>query len=162
MSMPTGDQPSVGADAVTSAVVAAQSPRRTGRARRWALPLGTGLLGLVLGAVAGAAGKPTPTPIVASPPKPVTVTVTVTQTVTPSAPRAAVGDGVHLVGTDLAPGVYRTADTMTKCSWTIRTPGTNGSDVIDSGNAAGGRPEVTLKAGQRFTSSGCGTWTRTG
>ncbi|WP_125615951.1 hypothetical protein [Specibacter cremeus] len=70
-----------------------------------------------------------------------------------------VGDGTWVVGVDIAPGTYRTtADVGATCYWGIYASGSNGADIINNDIPGGGRPSVTLAAGQDFKSSRCGTW----
>ncbi|MET4061750.1 hypothetical protein ABIB35_003327 [Arthrobacter sp. UYP6] len=70
-----------------------------------------------------------------------------------------VGDGTWVVGTDIAPGNYRTAQPVgSSCYWGIHRSGSNGSDIVDNDLPGGGHPVVTLAEGQDFKSSRCGTW----
>ncbi|QSZ55641.1 hypothetical protein [Paenarthrobacter ureafaciens] len=70
-------------------------------------------------------------------------------------------DGTWTVGRDIAAGMYRaTADVGSSCYWGIYETGSNGSNIIENDLPGGGRPSVTLSAGQDFKSSRCGTWTR--
>ncbi|MHC5558282.1 zinc ribbon domain-containing protein [Kocuria sp. U4B] len=68
-------------------------------------------------------------------------------------------EGTWTVGTDIAPGTYRTTDTVgSRCYWAILTSGTNGDDIISNDIPGGGRPTVTIAEGQDFETSNCGTW----
>lgn len=70
-----------------------------------------------------------------------------------------VGEGTWTVGVDIAAGTYRSEDSVgSRCYWGIYRTGTNGSDIIENDIPGGGRPTVTLSAGQDFTSRRCGTW----
>lgn len=70
-----------------------------------------------------------------------------------------VGDGTWVVGTDIAPGNYRTAQPVgSSCYWGVYRSGSNGSDILDNDLPGGGHPVVTLAEGQDFKSSRCGTW----
>lgn len=70
-----------------------------------------------------------------------------------------VGDGTWTVGTDIEPGMYRAAAPVgTTCYWGIYRSGSNGSDIIENDIPGGGRPVVTLSAGQDFNSTRCGKW----
>lgn len=70
-----------------------------------------------------------------------------------------VGDGTWTVGRDIPPGTYRaTADVGSSCYWGLYTSGSNGGDIIENDLPGGGRPSVTVAAGQDFKSSRCGTW----
>ena len=70
-----------------------------------------------------------------------------------------VGDGTWVVGTDIAPGSYRTAKPVgSSCYWGVYRSGSNGSDILENDLPGGGQPVVTLAEGQDFKSSRCGTW----
>lgn len=70
-------------------------------------------------------------------------------------------EGTWTVGVDLEPGTYRTtSEVASGCYWGIYRTGSNGSDIIDNDIVSGGRPYVTLSAGQDFKSSRCGTWSK--
>ena len=81
-----------------------------------------------------------------------------------AAPAAAMikGDDIVHVGEDVPAGTYRAVEpvgdgTFDFCSW-LKSKDAEGSDLIDAGGGAGGRPQVTLKAGQWFRSIGCPDW----
>ncbi|UFU03768.1 hypothetical protein LQF12_03925 [Ruania suaedae] len=68
-------------------------------------------------------------------------------------------NGTWTVGVDIAPGTYRTTDAVSgTCYWGIFRSGTNKDDIIQNDIVSGGRPTVTLREGQDFESSRCGTW----
>jgi hypothetical protein len=70
-----------------------------------------------------------------------------------------VGDGTWTVGKDIEPGTYRAAAAVgSTCYWGIYQSGTNGSKIIENDIPGGGRPVVTLSAGQDFNSTRCGKW----
>ncbi len=70
-------------------------------------------------------------------------------------------DGTWTVGRNIDPGTYlTTTDVGSSCYWGIYTSGSNGSDIIDNDLPGGGRPSVTLSAGQDFKSARCGSWTK--
>lgn len=70
-----------------------------------------------------------------------------------------VGDGTWTVGTDVEPGTYRAAAAVgSTCYWGIYRSGSNGGDIIENDIPGGGRPVVTLSAGQDFNSTRCGKW----
>lgn len=72
-----------------------------------------------------------------------------------------VADGTWTVGVDIEPGTYRAnADVGSTCYWGIYTTGSNGDDIINNDIPGGGRPSVTLSAGQDFNSTRCGSWTK--
>ena len=109
--------------------------------------------------VPAAGGVAAPTVTVAGP----TVTVTVSATPAPPAAGTTFEDGDYVVGTDIQAGTYRTAEAVTSgdmCYWGIYKAGTNKGDIIQNDIVTGGRPSVTLKAGQEFSSTRCGTWVK--
>ena len=72
-----------------------------------------------------------------------------------------VGDGTWTVGRNIDPGTYvATADVGSTCYWGIYASGSNGADIIQNDLPGGGRPSVTLSAGQDFKTSRCGSWTK--
>ncbi len=87
---------------------------------------------------------------------------TVTVTLAPPAPAVAITDGTWTVGVDVAPGVYKTIAPVANCYWAVLKSGTNGADIVANANVDGGRPQVTLKAGQDFESHRCGDWAKVG
>lgn len=81
---------------------------------------------------------------------------------TPAKPsNGGFGEGDWNVGTDIQPGTYRTEEPVSgMCYWGIYRAGTNKGDIVENDIVTGGRPTVTLKAGQEFSSSGCGSWVK--
>lgn len=70
-------------------------------------------------------------------------------------------DGTWTVGVDISPGTYRSDEPVAdRCYWGIYRTGSNGSDIIENDIPGGGRPSVTLREGQDFTSRRCGAWSR--
>jgi hypothetical protein len=73
------------------------------------------------------------------------------------------GDDIVHVGEDVPAGVYRAIDSISDdgpfsiCYW-LKSSDAEGSKIIDNGLPTGGRPQVTLKAGQWFSSQGCPDW----
>lgn len=64
---------------------------------------------------------------------------------------------VH-VGEDVPAGTYRVpAGVADGCYW-MKSSDAEGQKIIANDIVNGGRPQVTLKSGQWFTSSGCGEW----
>jgi hypothetical protein len=65
------------------------------------------------------------------------------------------------VGDDFPAGTYRTTASVAglDCYW-MKSSDAEGSNIVDNGLPGGGRPQVTLKKGQWFTSERCGTWQR--
>jgi hypothetical protein len=71
----------------------------------------------------------------------------------------SIREGTWTVGVDVAPGTYRTEAAVTgRCYWAITRSGTNGSDIVQNDNVSGGFPTVTLREGQDFENSRCGTF----
>lgn len=110
-------------------------------------------------AAISAAGTDSPPPpgtaFPAIPPPPTTIPA-------PAAPAApSVDDGTWTVGIDLPAGTYRTTAVVSSdCYWGIYKSGTNGNDIIANDIPGGGRPTVTVKAGQDFRTARCGTWVK--
>ena len=76
----------------------------------------------------------------------------------PAPAPAGISEGVWLVGEDVAPGRYCvTAAVSGDCYWEITT---SGGTIVDNDFVSGGRPTVTLKAGQQFKTQGCGDWAK--
>ena len=77
-----------------------------------------------------------------------------------SDPSAPFGDGVYIVGTDIAPGTWRAAG-GDDCYWE-RTAGFGGTlDEIIANDFTSGSAVVTIAASDAgFRTSGCGSWTR--
>jgi len=145
--------------------------------------LGVFAVGLTVGAggdpdARAVSSSPAPTVTVSMPGEPgaeVTVTappVTVTKpaapakTVTAPQPKAAaaIEEGTWEVGVDVAAGRYKTTeavDSAGMCYWKITTTG-KPDDIVDNDIVTGGRPTVTLKKGQDFTTQDCGPWTKVG
>ncbi|MGY1730884.1 hypothetical protein ACI798_05130 [Geodermatophilus sp. SYSU D01045] len=72
------------------------------------------------------------------------------------------GSGVHLVGTEVAPGTYRATDPG-ECYWE-RLSGLSGDfDEIIANGIGAGDATVTIRAGDlAFSSERCGSWERIG
>jgi hypothetical protein len=78
----------------------------------------------------------------------------------PAGPRKTIaGDDLVHVGEDVAPGVYRVVEPIDggQCYWK-KSSDAEGDNIIDNDIPAGGRPQVTLKKGQWFTSKRCPEW----
>jgi hypothetical protein len=72
---------------------------------------------------------------------------------------AQIHDGTWTVGVDIAPGTYRTIEPVSgTCYWAIYKSGTNKDDIVQNDIVNGGYPTVTIREGQDFESSRCGTW----
>jgi hypothetical protein len=81
-----------------------------------------------------------------------------------SAPAAAKptikGDDLVHIGEDVPAGTYRAVEAISgDCYWK-KSKDAEGDQIIDNDIPAGGRPQVTLKAGQWFTSQGCPDWAK--
>ncbi|UFS58935.1 hypothetical protein [Subtercola endophyticus] len=70
------------------------------------------------------------------------------------------GDGVHVVGTDVQPGVYH-VNSATNCYYVFKDGTGAGANIIDN-NIVSGPVTITLKQGDNLTTSRCGTWTKIG
>jgi len=74
-----------------------------------------------------------------------------------------VSEGVWEVGSaDVSAGTYRVVHTLAKdsmCYWQVSTD-PEGAHIVSNGIETGGTPQVTLKKGQWFKTSGCGPWKR--
>jgi len=93
---------------------------------------------------------------------PATTTAATTAPAKPAAkpaPTIAGDDLVH-VGEDVPAGTYRVATGVDgQCYWK-KTSDAEGSDIIANDIPSGGRPQVTLKNGQWFSSDGCPVWVK--
>lgn len=71
--------------------------------------------------------------------------------------------GVRLVGTNTTPGVYATGNiTSGMCYYAWKTGTESGAGIVDNNIVKSGTATVTLRDGEVFESSGCGTWTKQG
>jgi hypothetical protein len=75
-------------------------------------------------------------------------------------PKTTFGNGVWLVGIDIAPGSYGVVKDVLggHCYLAISTAGSNNADIIANNNYTRGMPSVSLAAGQEFYNHGCGTF----
>ncbi len=83
--------------------------------------------------------------------------------VAPAAPASSFGPGMHVVGTDISPGLY-TAQAQSSCYWE-RVSGFNGSSgdrIANDFISSAGQVIVEISAGDAgfFADGECGTWTR--
>jgi multidrug efflux pump subunit AcrA (membrane-fusion protein) len=71
------------------------------------------------------------------------------------------GDGVYLVGTEVAPGTYRATSAGEYCYWE-RLSGLSGEfdDVITNGLGAADATVTVSGSDVAFSSDGCGSWQR--
>ena len=111
-------------------------------------------------ALGGAEVPASPTPAPSSSPTP-TPTGTLTPTPTPAGPATTFGDGIHVVGTDIAPGTYRNSSSSAGCYWE-RLSGFGGTfGEIIANEFAAYRQVVTIEETDvGFSSEDCGTWTQ--
>lgn len=89
-------------------------------------------------------------------------TVTVIKTVAAPAPAlsAVIENGQWEVGVDVPAGAYKVTaavDPDAMCYWKISQTG-KPDNIIDNDIVKGGKPTVTVKRGQDFTTKDCGTW----
>jgi hypothetical protein len=135
------------------------------------------VVGIAIGAVGGSSlGTASPSTTVTSvatitqtetsaPLPAVTITAAPTQAVVqPTTQPVTVTDGTWTVGVDIPVGSYKVdanVDPSAGCYWEIDKTGSNGQTIIANNNVSGGRPSVTLKKGEDFTSQSCGTWAKT-
>jgi hypothetical protein len=90
---------------------------------------------------------------------------TATGTVTPSSSGSTSAktfkDGTYVIGTDLAPGTYRTLSAPSALCYWARTSGFGGSVAeINANEITKASTIVTIGVDDKgFTSTGCGTWT---
>jgi hypothetical protein len=72
---------------------------------------------------------------------------------------APFGDGIHLVGLDIAPGVYRKTDETGFCSW-ARLSSLTGEFTahIEDRFSVEGDDVVIAASDTAFETSGCGMW----
>lgn len=142
------------------------------------IAVGAGIVGIIIGSASAgsdtgttAASSSTPATTVtktveaaAAPAATSTVTLpakTVTVKAAPPKPKHAFDDGDWTVGEDFPAGTYRvTANIEGDCYWEITKSGSNGQNIIANDIPAGGRPKVSLKSGEDFSTEGCGTWAK--
>jgi hypothetical protein len=79
---------------------------------------------------------------------------------TTTSPTASFGNGVYLVGVDIAPGSWRADTPSTSCYWERLRNVTGSDDII--ANFFGNTPAImtVLSTDVAVGVSGCGTWTR--
>lgn len=77
----------------------------------------------------------------------------------PAARTTIGGDDLVHVGEDIPPGTYRAVESIEGglCYWK-KSRDAEGTNIITNEIPTGGRPQVTLKKGQWFTSQGCPDW----
>jgi hypothetical protein len=85
---------------------------------------------------------------------------TVRVTYTPPAPKSF-GEGTYVVGTDIQPGLYKTAGGSGICYW-ARLSSLNTSDIIDNSNSVGLQTVQVMASDRAFEVSGDCVFARTG
>lgn len=79
----------------------------------------------------------------------------------PVAAVPTIDDGTWVVGEDVPAGTYKVNVPVEQgCYWSITKSGSNGGTIIQNDLPVGGRPKVTIKKGQDFSTQRCGTWTK--
>jgi len=66
------------------------------------------------------------------------------------------GDGIYVVGEDVAPGTYRSAG-ANGCYYAFMSDVSAGAEIVDN-NLTNGPAVVTLVAGDVFETSSCADW----
>lgn len=99
-------------------------------------------------------------------PEPTTKAPATVEETVPSGPLTTFGAGTYMVGTgdnEIKPGKYRspapTDRGLKMCYYDVMSPDDH---YLDQGIANDGPSLVTLKAGNKFESHGCETWTKAG
>lgn len=142
---------------------AGPQPRARKPFGRVIFPAISGVVGLGLGLMLGVAVSAAPearSSADGSAVAEVPATAPTTEAKATRAPAPTIEDGTWTVGVDFPAGRYRvTQNVGGSCYWAIfRTGGDSVGDIIANDLPGGGRPSVTLKKGQDFKSSRCGTW----
>lgn len=140
-------------------------PKRTGRKiLAWSAVAVLGLF--VVAGIAGNQGA-APDPAASGAAVPVVEGEAPAAAVEPAAPDG-IGDGTHIVGTDIEPGTYRTTGAapglFELCLWSTKDGPSSNSDIIDLGTANVDEAQVVEIDGSvgAFESQGCAPWTRVG
>lgn len=68
------------------------------------------------------------------------------------------GDSIVHVGEDAQAGTYRAEEKVDGLCYWMKSKDAEGEFIIDNDIPSGGRPQVTLKKGQWFTTRGCPDW----
>jgi hypothetical protein len=78
--------------------------------------------------------------------------------------KSTMEEGTYEIGVDAEPGRYKTTvpEDSSNCYWARMKDDRGGLDsIIANDNVSpGARASVTVKSGEFFKSSGCGTWTK--
>jgi hypothetical protein len=165
---PGGPQPPYGP------VPAQQQPKKPKRFG-WAALIITAVAALILGVIVGMSGDGTTT--TAEPNATVTVTKTAKAESAPTASKvpeptkttkpeskSTMEEGTYEIGVDAQAGRYKTTvpQDSSNCYWERTKDDSGDSDSIIANDNVnpGARASITVKSGEFFKSSGCGTWTR--
>ena len=90
------------------------------------------------------------------------ISTTITAKPKPATPKGIQGDDVVHVGEDVPAGTYRAVTAVQSgdnCYWS-KSSDAEGRNIIENALPTGGRPQVTLKTGQWFTTAGCPAWAK--
>ena len=80
---------------------------------------------------------------------------------TPSTFPDMIGDQAHLVGDDIAAGVYRMGDGTEECTWgRVDDSGTVYEQIIEEGGLNADRTVHIRETDHGFYTFGCGIWTK--
>ena len=72
-----------------------------------------------------------------------------------------IGDQAHLVGDDIAAGVYRMGDGTEECTWgRVDDSGTVYEQIIEEGGLNADRTVHIQETDHGFCTFGCGIWTK--
>lgn len=72
------------------------------------------------------------------------------------------GGGIQIIGQTVAAGQYRTGEILGMCYYAWKTDTSSSADIVDNNIVRSGTATVTLRDGEVFESSGCGTWSKIG
>lgn len=72
------------------------------------------------------------------------------------------GGGVKLIGKNVTPGTYTSSEVGDFCYYEWKTDTSSAAGIVDNNIIQSGTATVTLRDGEIFESTGCGTWTRQG
>jgi hypothetical protein len=111
-----------------------------------------------------ASATPVPTPDPSPEPSPTPEPSPSPEPPEPGEPATEFGPGVYLVGDEVAPGTYRVEDVVTwnadaPCGWVVKHEGvTAPEDLIGNPAVIGGKPTITLVAGDMVGTRNCPTF----
>lgn len=125
------------------------APRGRIPLRGYLMAVATLVVGVFAGFSIGAKSippSPAPGPIAIPPQNPTALTIP--------------GDGTFWVGTDVAPGLYRSSSNADRCSWTREKDATGELKSVRAHDTSIGSAYVYLVEGDFFDTEGCNTWRR--